>query len=311
MASEIRVPVRLEILQDSISNLQKILNNLQPNTANFKMVERIINQMTNEAQKLQAQLSRPFTNENQFKSTNKTIDKLEESSARIQVILNSLKFSDLKLTPEQQNSFDELNNKINQIRSNYEQFTNEIKQGVISNASNKQLIDGLFGSGGALRANFADIKAAVDEHVKTLEEGATRERAQYEKMRSNAELAARARILTSHDGGINKETIGESLFNKYLYQNENGAMGFKLFGKGSGSAAFLQELEKAFELDPGALNALVGKTFAEINQAFQEMGDKNKINPFQGIIGAFGSNKFLSGLTLDKQNLADLEQQLT
>jgi len=38
-------------------------------------------------------------------------------------------------------------------------------------------------------------------------------------MRSNAELASRARVLTTSGKGISRETIGKSLFDKYLYDN--------------------------------------------------------------------------------------------
>ena len=141
--TEIRVPVKLDVLSSSISDLQKILNNLQPNTANFKAIEKIINSMVQESQKLSAQMSKPFTNEGQFRSTNKTIDKLEESAARISVIMNGMKFSDLKLTPDQQNQFDELNNKINEIKNNYQSLTNQVKQGLLKSTDNQNLIAGL------------------------------------------------------------------------------------------------------------------------------------------------------------------------
>jgi len=58
-------------------------------------------------------------------------------------------------------------------------------------------------------------------------------------MKSNAELAERARVLTSdsNDGGITRKSIGQSLFDKYLWQNGND-VGFKLL-PGQSKEAFL------------------------------------------------------------------------
>jgi len=66
-------------------------------------------------------------------------------------------------------------------------------------------------------------------------------------------------------------------------------MGFKLFGQGSGSKAFLEALEQEFKLEPGALKELVGKTFEDINKAFQEMGNNKNFNPFKGLMRAYDS----------------------
>lgn len=305
--NEIRVPVKLEVLQNSISDLQKILNNLQPNTASFKAIEKIINSMVNESQKLQAQLSKPFTNEGQFKSTNKTIDKLEESAARIQVVMNGLKFSDLKLTPDQQSSFDELNNKIIQVKSNYEDFLNKLKTGVVTNGNNRSLIEALPGKD-MLDANFSDISSAVDKYVSELQTKVKQAEDALNKLQSNVELARRSEILTTTGKGINKESLGEALFNKYFWQNGAGEIGFKLTGKGSGSAAFLAELEQMFHLDPGQLKDLAGKSFADINKAFQEMGQKGHLNPFEGIQKAW--SKKSGQVEMDKTALADLKKDL-
>ena len=310
MATEVRIPVRLEVLQDSISGLQKILNGLQPNTANFKAVEKIINQMTQEAQKLQAQLSRPFTNEGQFRTTNKTLDKLEESAARIQVIMGQLQFSDLKLTPAQQESFDQLNSKINEIKTNYTDFLNKIKEGVISNSANKQLVDNLFGSAGTLKANFDEIKQAIDDHIDSLASQVEREKAEFDKMRSNAELAERASVLTSTKGGITRKTVGNAIFDQYLYENQYGIGLQKAFQTKSGTSKFLEALEQEFKLDPGALKSLIGKSFDEINKAIQEMSQDGKFDPFEKLKAAYNKTSYKGQVQIHSDKLNELRAQL-
>ena len=308
MATEIRIPVKLEVLQNSIADLQKILNNLQPNTSGYKAIEKIIQSMVQESQKLQAQLSKPFNSEGQFRTTNKTIEKLEESAARISVIMGQLKFSDLKLTPQQQGAFDELNNKINEIKSNYQTLSNEVKTGLLNKGNNADLIAGL-PNGGMLEAGFAEIKNAVDKHVADLEAAAEKERAAYEKMRSNAELANRADVLTSSEGGISYKTVGKAIFDKFLYQNQHGIGFQKAFNNKAGTSEFLQALEQEFKLEPGALKDLIGKSFDQINAALQEYGKSGK-SPFQGMISAYGSAGYAKKMFLSSQDLAELEQSV-
>ncbi len=216
MALSITIPVKLDILQESIKGLQSILKNLQPNTANFKAIEKIINSMTQQAQKLQGQLSVPFTNEAQFKSSNKTIEQLEESAARVAAVMSELQFSDLKLNPEQMNSFNQLNTQIVELQTNYQNFINEVKNSLLENTGNKSLIDNILGTKVAT-ADFTQIKAAVDKHVADLEQAAEKERQAYEKMRNNADLAQRANLLTSsgEGGGINRNTVGNDIFKKF------------------------------------------------------------------------------------------------
>ena len=84
-----KIPVSFEALQSSITDLQKILDGLQPNTKQWKELSRIINTMTSEASKLQAQMSMPFTSQKQFNSAEKTIDKLEQTAARVSIVMNS------------------------------------------------------------------------------------------------------------------------------------------------------------------------------------------------------------------------------
>ena len=52
MAAEISIPIKLDILKSSIADLEKVLNNLTPNTAGWKSISKLIASMKADAEKL-------------------------------------------------------------------------------------------------------------------------------------------------------------------------------------------------------------------------------------------------------------------
>ena len=304
--NEISVPVRLKVIQDSISDFQKILDNLQPNTKNWKDLNRLISQMSSEASRLQAQISKPFSSEKQFNSAEKVLDKLEESAARMKIVMEGLKFSDIKLTPQQTQELQQFDDEINQIRASYKQLKEDTKKQLLSNDDNKNLL-GLIPRKDVLNKDFDEIKIAVDQHVKNLERSVENQKRQFDRLKSNIELGERATTLTSSDGGLTREALGDSIFDKYLSQTEKG-LRIKSWNNGITKQALLKELEEMFSLTPGELQGLADKTIGEINKAFQEMGKKGQINPLEAVIARGKNSKKTEATTQLAVN--ELQEQL-
>ena len=281
MATEISIPVRLKILQDSIGEFQKVLSNLQPNTKNWKDLSRIIENMSSEVQKLQGQMSVPLTSAKQFAQTEKTIDRLQEIAGRTQAVMNSLKFSDIKLTPAQADQLKAFDEEIKTIETSYKSLQDTVKQQLLTNQNNSNLIQGL--DKGALDKSFSEIKQAVEQHVQDLENSVSKQKAAFDKLRSNVELGERATALTSSDKGLTREALGQTIFDKYLTETDKG-LRIKSWENGVTKQALLTEIEKMFSLNPGDLQHLADKTINEINQAFKDMGKKGNFNPFQALI---------------------------
>ena len=122
MATEIKVPVRLEVLQDSISAIKSTLANLKPDSSGWRALNTILQNMTKEADKLQIAMSKPFTNQAQFNAAEKSIEKMEEGLDKARLAMSRIKFSDIKLTPEQTNAFDALKTELKAIEQEIKQF---------------------------------------------------------------------------------------------------------------------------------------------------------------------------------------------
>ena len=123
----INVGARLQVLQSSVNEIQKVLDKLQPNSAGFKNLSIILNQITKEMDHLQVQASKPFGSQNQFNQTEKTLDKIEDSLNNAQIALNRINFKDLKLNPEQEQQFKNLRNDIAETKKALDSFKNEQK----------------------------------------------------------------------------------------------------------------------------------------------------------------------------------------
>jgi len=51
MTNEVRVPVRLDMLKDSVTEIQGILAHLQPDTTGFRKLSKYLQELTNEMTK--------------------------------------------------------------------------------------------------------------------------------------------------------------------------------------------------------------------------------------------------------------------
>jgi len=54
MQNEIKVPVRLEVLKDSISQIQGVLSHLQPDSSGYKRLSKYLKEITSEMTRFEA-----------------------------------------------------------------------------------------------------------------------------------------------------------------------------------------------------------------------------------------------------------------
>ena len=310
MATEISVPVRLKVMQDSIASFQKILDNLQPNTTNWKALNRLISSMSTEAQKLQAQLSKPFSSQQQFNSTEKTIDKLEEAAARVSIVMQGLKFSDIKLTPAQTQELQRFDNEINKIRESYKQLQEEVKEKLLSDTNTSDLIGSL--KGDVLSKSFSEIESAVDTHINNLKKKVDEKNQQYEALLSNKRMGESATQLVTN--GLSAGSIGSDIFDKFLRQTDKGLQ-IKSWNTGVTKQALLDAIGEMYHLEPGELQKKIeeslGKTLnqiniQDINKWFSEKGAKSGL--FSGITQK--GKKATADTPIVSQDLESLRAQL-
>ena len=113
------VGVRLQVLQSSLREMEGLLKNLKPDVSAFSSLQKIIADVKKEIERVQVQTSKPFISAKQFTQAEKSLDKIEESLIKADLRIKNLKFSDIKITPEQQKSFDELEKEIEEIERKY------------------------------------------------------------------------------------------------------------------------------------------------------------------------------------------------
>ena len=301
--NEISVPVRLKVMQDSIANFQKILDNLQPNTNNWKALSKLLNTMVSDSQKLQAQMSTPFNSQKDFNQTERTISKLEESAARFSFAIKQIQFSDLKLDQSQIEELQKYEQEIENIRNAYKKLQEDTKEKLLSNETNSNLIGNI--SASTLTKDFDAIEKSVDTHIKSLNSKVDEYKKNLSQFQNNIQLGDQATALTT--SGLSKTSLGATIFDKYLTQLSDGNLHFKL-QNGNTKKALLTEIEQMFNLTPGELQPLATKTINQINQAFQDMSKRGQLNVFDKIISRGNTAKKSTPIANDE--LTTLQSQL-
>jgi chaperonin cofactor prefoldin len=163
--------------------------------------------------------------------------------------MESIQFSDLKLTPAQTAEFQKFQQEIDNIRNSYKQLQDEVKNSVLKIGNNASLLSGI--NVNAVNNDFEQIKSAVDKHVADLNAAVDKQQEAFDKLKQNVELGMRATTLTSSEGGLTREALGDTIFDKFLNE-KNGIINFK-GGTGLGRANLMRAIEEEFKLEPGQL----------------------------------------------------------
>ena len=278
------VGVRLNVLQSSIADLERIVNkSLTPDTSGFKAMQKIITSMRNEAEKLQIQMNKGFGSQQQFNQAGKTIEKLETSLARAKLAAENIKFSDIKLDSNQQKMFNDIEQQIAKAEAEFTEFQNKVRDGIILKDSNKPLLDMVGVKPSDYAKSFDEISSIIDKGVARIEQQYADANRKLAVAQLNADPGQRAahNLIT---GGITKDSFGD--YDKWF--RDNG-----LLKPGKGKDDMLNALLNQFSLDPAAKQQILDniKTnlpVREISNIFKEMGNLNgealKNSPFRALI---------------------------
>ena len=159
------VGVRLNVLQNSIAELERSLKNLRPDESGFKGLQKIIASIRAEMEKLQVQTSKSFSSPQQFKQAGKTVEKLETSLARAKLAIENIKFSDLKLDSNQQKAFDQVEQQIEDAESKFSAFQEKVKNGILGNNAIQNGLQLIKTSD--LQKSFDELDKIIDKSVAT------------------------------------------------------------------------------------------------------------------------------------------------
>lgn len=272
------VPVRLQVMQDSINTLKRVLSGLKPESAPFKVLENTIKSMSAQMEKFQIQTSKSFGSQQQFNQAGKSIDKMEESLAKARLQLQNIKFSDLKLDKNQNNILEGFEKEFNAIDERVEQFKNQLKANILAAGNNSEILNNLMG-GKAAEQSFDRLLINMTKKVQDFE---TQLKASQNTLNNfNVEKITKAYNVSQE--GITRESLGGDLFDKFFTGSlDTNDLKFK-GGVGKGKEKFLEAFAQQFEINPEELKAKIDKkgNAAAISEAlkglFGEGGEYNNI----------------------------------
>ena len=258
------VGVRLQAMQSSVAELQRVLDKLQPNSSGFKDLQKIISNITSNMDRLRLQTNKPFGSQGQFNQTEKTVAKLEESLDRAKLAVERIKFSDLKLDNSQIAQLDGFNNQLKKIKEEFAIFKDDLKNQFLSDDFNKKFIEGI--NPNLLNKSFDEIVKNVQSKTDALGRtlaNATSELTEFKKAAALGEKIDKA----SQNGVISEQGLGKDVYDKFFQTNKAGVFSFKTGGglkKGEIQQQFLEYLRGEFQLTPAQIDELTGLSAKDI-----------------------------------------------
>ena len=290
------VGVKLNVLQSSLADLQNILKHLEPDSSGFKKMQSIIAEMTREMERFQVQTSKGFTSNKQFDQANRSVEKMEETLAKAQIAISNLKFSDIKLNPNQTQAFSALEQAIVSAEQKLDSIKEKTKQGIFSDTTSINTLSALDPKG--ITKSFDEIDAIVSRGVKDIEGKIINAKAQIEELNAtvNSQKSANSRAENLLANGITSNDWGNLL-------NKTGT-GFKAGGK----QEFLQILKDQFQVSDADISEIEKLSFGKINEAFK---NKKFDGIFDNLKKDFESNSSsLANLTKNLDEFEKLQQAI-
>ena len=255
--TSISLPISLEVLQSSVTNLENTLKNLKPESKAFRELERILKSARAEMDRLQVQASKPFGNQQQFNQTEKTIDKIGEALSRAQITIDRIDFKDLKLTDDQQKTFNAFEQQIKDIQQEVVDFKNELKGNLLDNVNFTDFLKDLDPQYAS--KSFDEIVSIVKQKTQAIDATLQRSNENIKKYQAQAQLGTDIEHMqetAQRKGGTTKEkaeaAFGTDIIEKYFSETEK--QGFKF--KSKMREQFIAYLKEQFSLSPQQIEDL-------------------------------------------------------
>ena len=258
----INVGARLQVLQSSVNEIQKVLDKLQPNSTGFKNLQTILNQITREMDRLQVQASKPFGSQNQFNQTEKTLDKIEDSLNNAQIALGRISFKDLKLSPDQEQQFKDLRNDIAETKKALDSFKNEQKIELFKNADFKKFADSI--DSNLIKKNFSEVAQAVSGESERITNEISKLTSKINQASKEISIGENVKNFT---GFLDKDKVIKKEFEQFFTQTEQG-----LKFKPKQQNAFYEYLKEYFSLNDQQINALKKLSAQKVQEVMTSEG---------------------------------------
>ena len=249
------VGVRLQVLQSSVVDMQKILAKLKPDSGGFKELSKIINETKKEIDQLQVQTSKPFGSQKQFDQVEKTIDKVEESLTRAKMAVDRIDFSDLKLDQSQTQQLDDLKKKIDDINKAFNAFKESEKSNLFGNADFKKFADTI--DPNLINKSFDQVVKAVETKTNAINTKLQNSLENLNKYSSQIKIGANIEDFLKK-GGITEKALGVEKFQEMFTKKST----FKSGGKN----LFFEYLKEQFSITDAQINQLKNLSAPKIQE---------------------------------------------
>ena len=257
------VDVRLNVVQDSIKAIQKLLSEkLSPDTKAYKELSRILEQLTKQATNFQAQVSKGFSSQGQINKADRDLERMEQGLSRVGVLLGQVNYKDLRIPDDVQRQFDDLQTRVEQATQALENAKKAARDIFLTDSKNVADLSKL-----KIKADDLDFDE-IEHSVKKALEKATQNVQNFQLSLdvSKAQLKGIDQLSKIFKNGIGGAVAGID-WTEYL----NSAGNFKAGGK----RAFVDMLVSQLGLsdDSGVVNDLLSRTGRNLNTLLAQVID--------------------------------------
>lgn len=278
MNTEITIPVRVQVLRDSIAELQSQLSNLDVNSSSFKTLNKYIQSMTQEMTKFEAMTSRSFGSQTQFNKANKSVEKMEDTLAKARIAMNDIKFPELKLSGAQQKEWDNLNNALDAAMKKFDNVKEKFKQGLLSDTGTSRLFETIDPK--AMDKSYDELFNLIDNKTQKVGKKLAESKDKLDDFLLKKDSAHKRGSLLAGEG-FTPESLGQAAFDKFFTKAANGALSFKITPGQQGGAthkAFVDFLKSEYSLGDKEVNDLLKYTTApSLNSFVKKMGKQSNM----------------------------------
>lgn len=268
MATELRVPVKLEVLQSSIADIKSTLANLRPETTAWKELQNILRAMTKEADGLQSALSKPFSAQKDFTSAEKGIGKIEDALERARIVMGRITFSDLKLDADQSTVLKDFEHQLQAIEDKARNFKATLKAEL---QSGNNWGDVLALDPNAITQSYDEIVKSIQSKVRQIESESKRAAEALRTATEEANRATASKQFFTAKKSLSTEGMGDD-WSTFFQNNRNGQLQFRSGQK----SAFYEWMRDNLTITPAQFEEIKNKTVTEIQQWIKDF-DVDKI----------------------------------
>ena len=294
--ASVRVPINLEIVNNSLTDIKKVLDSLSPNTKNFEALKTIVADMEKSAAAFAQKMAVPFKSKSQFTSAGKDLDKFMVQMEKFNKLRRGLELGDFKVVdPASLQQIENLKKQLEDAQKEIVKIQEQTLQGLFNNADVNGALVKI--DPDITKKSFEEVEEIVNEKVDEINEKIAKIGSENNKA---IDIGNKLKEIVGKDF-ISSDVLGEDVFNKFF--KKNGAF------KAGQQNPFVEYLTETFNLTPDQVSKLKDQSASKINEILNETFKNGNRKFFKSqTMQATAAEKGSADLVNDQQILAALQQ---